>query len=187
MGKRHGKYESSKYKELQDDFEDFGYEVKNIRRQSKKKVNKFKREVDEYYDSYWTGTLVVASLDFLCQCIRVNTTPTLMRKIEQQMNSAIANCKDWRSGNTEVVNCNDMTYVYLHGNHICTLGDDFVKIFDGGWQSNTTKSRLNAIINQFCNAFTDGVFQKDFVWYVMDSGKQYQFINGYEFRAAWYN
>ena len=54
MGKRHGKYESSKYKELQDDFEDFGYEVKNIRRQSKKKVNKFKREVDEYYDSYWT-------------------------------------------------------------------------------------------------------------------------------------
>lgn len=54
MGKRYGKYESSKYKELQDDFEDFGYEVKNIRRQSKKKVNKFKREVDEYYDSYWT-------------------------------------------------------------------------------------------------------------------------------------
>ena len=187
MGKRHGKYESSKYKELQDDFEDFGYEVKNIRRQSKKKVNKFKREVDEYYDSYWTGTLVVASLDFLCHLIRVNTTPTLMRKIEQQMNSAIANCKDWRSGNTEVVNCNDMTYVYLHGNHICTLGDDFVKIFDGGWQSNTTKSRLNAIINQFCNAFTDGVFQKDFVWYVMDGGKQFQFVNGYEFTAAWYN
>lgn len=54
MGKRHGKYESSKYKELRDDFEDFGYEVKNIRRQSKKKVNKFKREVDEYYDSFWT-------------------------------------------------------------------------------------------------------------------------------------
>ena len=110
-----------------------------------------------------------------------------MRKIEQQMNSAIANCKDWRSGNTEVTNCNGMTYVHLHGNHIATLGDDFVKIFDGGWQSNTTKSRLNAIINQFCNAFTDGVFQKDFVWYVMDGGKQFQFINGYEFRAAWYN
>jgi hypothetical protein len=25
------------------------------------------------------------------------------------------------------------------------------------------------------------------VWYVMDGGKQFQFINGYEFRAAWYN
>lgn len=54
MGKRRGNYESSKYKELRDDFEDFGYEVKNIRRQSKKKINRWKREVDEYYDSFWT-------------------------------------------------------------------------------------------------------------------------------------
>ena len=107
-----------------------------------------------------------------------------MRKIEQQMNNAISNCKDWRSGNTEVVNCNGESFVYLHGNHIATLGDDFVRIFDGGWQSNTTKSRLNAIINGFCNAFTDGVFQKDFVWYVMDGGVQHQFVNGYEFQGA---
>jgi hypothetical protein len=28
--------------------------VKNIRRQSKKKVAKFKREVQEYDDTYWT-------------------------------------------------------------------------------------------------------------------------------------
>jgi hypothetical protein len=25
------------------------------------------------------------------------------------------------------------------------------------------------------------------VWYVMDGGKQFQFVNGYEFTAAWYN
>jgi len=43
-----------KFQEFNDDFEDFGYEVKNIRRQTKKKVTKFKREVDEYYDTYWT-------------------------------------------------------------------------------------------------------------------------------------
>ena len=41
-----------KFQEFNDDFEDFGYEVKNIRRQTKKKVTKFKREVDEYYDTY---------------------------------------------------------------------------------------------------------------------------------------
>ena len=35
-----------------DEFEDFGYEVKNIRRSSKKKVAKFKREQDHYDDSY---------------------------------------------------------------------------------------------------------------------------------------
>ena len=43
-----------KYSELNDDFEDYGYEVKNIRRQTKKKVTKFKKEVDEYYDTYWS-------------------------------------------------------------------------------------------------------------------------------------
>jgi len=37
-----------------DDFEDYGYDVKNIRRQSKKKVTKFKTRDDYYEDSYWT-------------------------------------------------------------------------------------------------------------------------------------
>jgi ribosome recycling factor len=41
-----------KFQQFDDDFEDFGYEVKNIRRQTKKKVTKFKKEVDEYYDTY---------------------------------------------------------------------------------------------------------------------------------------
>jgi len=104
-----------------------------------------------------------------------------MRKIEEQMNNAIANSKNWSSGNTQVTNENGLSYVYLHGNHIATLGDDFVKIFDGGWQSNTTKSRLNAIINRFCNGFTDGVFQKDFQWFIMDNKVIHAFTNGYEF------
>ena len=38
--------------QFEDEFEDFGYEVKNIRRQSKKKVTKFKREMDHYEDSF---------------------------------------------------------------------------------------------------------------------------------------
>jgi hypothetical protein len=41
-----------KYSELNDDFEDFGYEVKNVRRQSKKKVTKFKQREDDYYDTF---------------------------------------------------------------------------------------------------------------------------------------
>ncbi len=40
--------------QIEDDFEDFGYDIKNIRRSSKKKVAKFKREQDHYDDSYWT-------------------------------------------------------------------------------------------------------------------------------------
>ena len=38
--------------QIEDDFEDFGYEVKNIRRSAKKKVTKFKRETDYYEDSF---------------------------------------------------------------------------------------------------------------------------------------
>ena len=54
MGKRYNQSSDSKYQQFDDDFEDFGYEVKNIRRQTKKKVTKFKREVNEYDDSFWT-------------------------------------------------------------------------------------------------------------------------------------
>lgn len=91
----------------------------------------------------------------------------LMRKIEQQMNDAIANSIDWQSSNTRVeFDAQDnVSRVYLHGNHIATVGEDSVQLFDGGWQSNTTKSRLNAICN--ANAIAgEGVFQKDFTWYV---------------------
>lgn len=38
--------------ELRDEFEDFGYNVKNVKRSAKKKVTKFKREVNDYDDSY---------------------------------------------------------------------------------------------------------------------------------------
>ena len=58
-----------------------------------------------------------------------------------------------------------MSTVYLHGNKIAEIGDDYMTIFDGGWQSNTTKSRLNALCEEFC-VDGEGVFQKDFKWFV---------------------
>ena len=106
-----------------------------------------------------------------------------MRKIEQQMNEAVANNKSWSNANTSVTYCEDNgeSRVYLHGNHIATVGDDFLQIFDGGWQSNTTKSRLNALINRFCNGATDGVHQSKFVWYIRDNNVEREFENGYIF------
>ncbi len=99
------------------------------------------------------------------------------------MCQAIQNNKTWRSTNTSVqfIEENATSKVYLHGNHIATVGDDYVEIFDGGYQSNTTKSRLNAIINEFCNAFTDGVFQKNYQWFVRDNNITKEFTNGYIF------
>ena len=112
---------------------------------------------------------------------RVKGTPPNMRKIETQMNTAIKEGKCWKSGNTQVLTLAGDSTVLLHGNKIAEVGDDFVRIFDGGWQSTTTKSRLNALINEFCNAMTDGVFQKDFAWYVRDNKVTKEFVNGYVF------
>lgn len=104
-----------------------------------------------------------------------------MRKIEAQMNAAIKADKNWSSGNTQVVTNEGLSTVYLHGNKIALVDNTSVTVFDGGWQTVTTKSRLNAIINEFCNAMTDGVFQKAGLWYVKDNNEVKDFHSGYVF------
>ena len=104
-----------------------------------------------------------------------------MRKIESQMNAAINAGKNWSNANTCVETVGSVSTVRLHGNKIAEITDTWMRIFDGGWQSNTTKSRLNALINEFCNGATDGVFQKDFAWYIMDNGQTVPFESSYVF------
>ena len=114
-----------------------------------------------------------------------------MRKIEQQMNNAISNNQNWQSANTAVTydEQSGESKVYLHGNHIATVGDNFVQIFDGGYQSNTTKSRLNAILQEHGIA-GEGVFQKNYNWFIHKFIGQagtspvyncYDFTNGFMF------
>ena len=88
-----------------------------------------------------------------------------MRKIERLMNAAISEGRNWASGNTQVTHTDDVAQVHLHGNLIAELGDGFIRLFDGGWQSNTTKSRLNAILAEHGEQ-GDRVFQKDWAWFV---------------------
>ena len=105
-----------------------------------------------------------------------------MRQIERDMLSAIRLGKCWRKANTEVyTNDNNCSLVYLHGNHIATVTYNKVSIFDGGWQTNTTKSRLNAIINSLCDGYTCGVYQFAFEWFITDDKLVHQFENGYTF------
>ena len=92
-----------------------------------------------------------------------------MRKVEAKMNKAMRHFLPFSSGNTTVVqNDRDMD-VFLHGNHIATLCKISMdlRIFDGGWQSNTTKSRLNALLDEFGGG--DRVIQKDFTWYLVSN------------------
>ena len=99
------------------------------------------------------------------------------------MIAAINSSKNWQSANTSVHfnEESNTSIVRLHGNKIAEVTDDSMTIFDGGWQSTTTKSRLNALINEFCNAVTDGVFQKNYQWFVTDNNVTKEFTNGYIF------
>ena len=91
-----------------------------------------------------------------------------MRQIEKQMNSAIWSKTNWAGSNTTVITEDNESKVMLHGNHIATYNHTLkeLELFDGGWQSNTTKSRLNALCYEFATGF--GVFQKNWEWFVSD-------------------
>ena len=105
-----------------------------------------------------------------------------MRQIEKEMNYAIRNKIAWSKSNscTTFDNTIENCFVYLHGNHIATYNyaDKELTLFDGGWQSNTTKSRLNALCNEFATGF--GVFQKNWNWFVGDFNNKnvLQFFDG---------
>ena len=93
--------------------------------------------------------------------------PITMRKIESQMIAAIKGKRNWSSGNTSVHYSEEYqsSAVYLHGNLIAVVYKHDAELFDAGYKTVTTKSRLNAI----CQAFGipgEGIFQKDFQWYV---------------------
>ena len=90
-----------------------------------------------------------------------------MRKIEEQMNDAIQNNENWQSGNTTVhfEEESGVSIVRLYGNKIAEVGDTFIRLFDGGHPTKTTKSRLNAILAEHGDD-GDCVFQKNFDWFV---------------------
>ena len=109
-----------------------------------------------------------------------------MRKIESQMNAAISNRQDWKSANTRVEfeQGNNISRVFLHGNKIAEVGDNFVRLFDGGWQSNTTKSRLNAILSEH-GLPGERVFQRKFDWFVSQEGGEIPFFSGMRLNWIW--
>ena len=108
-----------------------------------------------------------------------------MRKIEQQMNSAVESNQSWSKDNTTVSydSTADLSTVKLHGNTIALVNENSLTLFDGGYQSNTTKSRLNALLTKF-GIDGERVFQKDYQWYVrcynteFDTFHDIQFFNG---------
>lgn len=101
-----------------------------------------------------------------------------MRKIEQQIIEALRNQKSFTAGNTSVehyplagqvsiMECDLVGEVYLHGNLIARFNraTNQLDIYDGGWESRTTKSRLNALLNEFAPSY--GIIQHKGQWYII--------------------
>ena len=82
-----------------------------------------------------------------------------MRKIEEVMLLAINHGKTYQVDNTRVEHGN----VYLHNNKIAIVEKEYVRIFSCGWYTNTTKSRLNAILSSLCGVT---IAQKKGIWYI---------------------
>ena len=108
-----------------------------------------------------------------------------MRKIERDMNTAIRSRKEhWQSANTMVESfyCSATdrvgSIVKLHGNKIAEVYANSIVLFDGGWQTVTTKSRLNALLDEFSTG--TGVIQRNFDWFVTYKNLKEDFVSGME-------
>ena len=117
-----------------------------------------------------------------------------MRKIEREMIQAIIDRRNFSKANTRVVlhagdpskgeDRKDMR-VYLHGNWIAEYTQDGqLYINHCGWKTNTTKSRLNALVKHVLGEMSC-IYQYNFEWFI----KQTSNINGmydeYSFEDGW--
>ena len=96
------------------------------------------------------------------------------------MNFAISNKGNWSGSNTQVnynsnTNCSTIS---LHGHQIATFDHNLkaVKLDSCGYETVTTKSRLNAILEEV--KYGAKVFQKNFVWFVNYNNQNLMFWDG---------
>lgn len=88
-----------------------------------------------------------------------------MRQITMQAVLSLMNGKNYKSGNTHVAN----NALYLHGNKIAELRDGELWISSAGWETNTTKERLNGLPGV-------RITQKNWRWYLNGNHWQGQWI-----------
>lgn len=90
-----------------------------------------------------------------------------MRKITIESRNAFLQNTPFSKSNMQVIVTPTKTKLLLHGNTIAINYKDKrkgLKITNAGWQSNTTKERLNALPNV-------SIQQKNWIWYL--NGKQW--------------
>ena len=92
-----------------------------------------------------------------------------MRKITGEAVDAFLDRKPFKKSNMKVHLDYGVWKLKLHGNTIATIDEmNMLSISNAGWESNTTKERLNGLPNVRIN-------QKKFQWY----------LNGNEWNGEW--
>jgi hypothetical protein len=88
-----------------------------------------------------------------------------MRKIESNMLRAINTRTERRLSNTSVEKTERTMVIKLHGNQIAEIlwDEGKIRVSNCGWKTNTTKSRLNTLLQRYTNYY---LFQKDYEWFV---------------------
>jgi hypothetical protein len=84
-----------------------------------------------------------------------------MRKISALAASAFINDRNFKLSNTEVIANGAITGLYLFGNLIAERNkvDNTLYITSAGWETNTTRERLNAL-------YGVRIAQKKGIWYL---------------------
>ena len=81
--------------------------------------------------------------------------------------------REFRSGNTTLDNTDRGKIVRLYGNKIAQLDGVTLYLSSAGYETATTKSRLNAILSFLMPGAS--IYQKSFEWYICFNGKTVKF------------
>ena len=104
-----------------------------------------------------------------------------MRKIERQMLQALTDQTNWSGSNTAVTYNPEFkcSSVFLHGHKIAKYGhsDRSLSVNNCGYETNTTKSRLNVLIDfvKGSDPTQNGIFQKNWNWWLISDGELLDF------------
>ncbi len=96
-----------------------------------------------------------------------------MRKITRESVKAFLNAKKFNKSNMSVEVLPNVTVLKYQGNEIAYKYNDpnnTISITNCGWESNTTKERLNGVIT-LSGLNNSGIYQKNWVWYL--DGKEW--------------
>jgi hypothetical protein len=109
----------------------------------------------------------------------------MTRKIERQMIQAIIDKREhWTNSNTRVEYDKEenLSKVFLHGHRIGEYDHSSMSLAlnNCGYETVTTKSRLNALLEEF--EYGAKVFQKNWDWFIKKNNKVKDFPSG-----AWYS